>query len=101
MLISPTVQLRRTRAAADALVTALREHDVEGVVLLRAVAVARLLRGRLDSRRFDDAEQFAQEIDRALVRVRLLCVAHRLHAFRPVRRALTAFSVAERAVVEE
>ena len=83
------VQISRAQDAAEALVAALREHDLEGAALHRAMVVSRLLRAWLTNDRAGDP--FA--LDRGIVRLRSLCVSRRLHHVAPVRRALTAFTV--------
>jgi hypothetical protein len=84
------IQLARAQDAADDLVAALREHDLEGAALIRAQAASRLLRAWRARDRTGDVEA----LNRAVERVRVICAARRLHQAPPVRRALTRFSVA-------
>jgi hypothetical protein len=90
MRLGRTAQLNRAQCAADELVAALREHDVEGVALRRANAVARLLRAWLTRNEPGNLDV----LSRAVGHVRVMCAVRRLHEIAPVRRALTAFTVA-------
>jgi hypothetical protein len=85
-------QLRLARDAVDALVAALREHDVQGHALRLAVKAAAAVRRRLARGRVRDPEK----LQRFLEHVKSACAARDLDRFAPVRNALTAFSVASR-----